>query len=182
MTHSRTRVLRIVALCAMVGGCQSLPPQSLAPATSASSEWQATMAQSSQDASAGRYQAAERVLADFAARYPASNEATESMFWRALYKLDPGNTAAAPRDAMVLLDGYAQAPQAHHRGEGVVLRRVAATLDARVVAAVTAPPVAALARPEDKAKDEELLRLKDELAKTTAELERIKRRLASPKP
>ena len=34
---------------------------------------------------------------------------------------------------------------------------------------------------EDKARDDEILRLKDELAKANAELERIKRRLA-PRP
>jgi len=37
-------------------------------------------------------------------------------------------------------------------------------------------------KPDDKAKDEELQRVKDELAKANAELERIKRRLTQPKP
>ena len=35
---------------------------------------------------------------------------------------------------------------------------------------------------DDKAQSEEIARLKDELAKANAELERIKRRLAQPKP
>ena len=81
-----------------------------------------------------------------------------------------------------MLDSYSQAKgEVAHRSEAMVLHRVAMTLDARTGAVVPAAPATVL-KPEDKAKDEELQRLKDELAKATAELERIKRRLASPKP
>jgi hypothetical protein len=37
-------------------------------------------------------------------------------------------------------------------------------------------------RPDTGAKDEEIARLREELSKANAELERIRRRLATPKP
>ena len=37
-------------------------------------------------------------------------------------------------------------------------------------------------RADEKARDEEITRLKEELSKANAELERIKRRLAQPNP
>jgi hypothetical protein len=40
----------------------------------------------------------------------------------------------------------------------------------------------AAVRPEDKARDEEITRLRDELSKANAELARIRRRLARPRP
>ena len=171
-----------VVLCIAASACHTVPPQFNEPTPVARSDWQAALAQSSAEAAAGRHAVADRVLADFAAKFPASNEATESMFWRALYRMDPANPAMGTRDAMILLDGYAQAPQALHKSEGMVLRRLAVAIETRSTASVLPSPVAAAPRPDDKAKDDELVRLKDELAKTTAELERIKRRLAAPKP
>jgi hypothetical protein len=157
----------------------------LAPApSSASSDWTASLAQASQEVQSNRYAVADRLLADFVARYPNSPEALESSYWRALFKLDPANPATAPHEAGVLLDGYLATPAAGaHRTEAAVLRRVASSLEPRpalTAAAPAAPPGAA--RADDKARDDELQRLKDELAKANAELERIKRRLAQPKP
>ena len=60
--------------------------------------------------------------------------------------------------------------------------RVEATLQTKVAAAEAKPR----GEPDVKARDEDMVkeiqRLKDELAKANDELERIKKRLASPKP
>jgi TolA-binding protein len=183
MRTSLTRVLRVTILAAALTACHATPPQ-VAPVPAAQSEWSATLLQSRDEISAGRYAVAERLLAEFAARYPASPEATEATYWRALYKLDPANPAAAPHDASLLLDSYLAAGPSAHQTEAQVLRRIAAVLEARTLASTATTPVVAekLRTTDEKAKDEELQRVKDELAKANAELERIRRRLAQPKP
>ena len=64
------------------------------------------MLQASQEATAGNYAVADKLLTEYGSRYPASPEAAEAMYWRALYKMDPSSPVAAPHDAAVLLDGY----------------------------------------------------------------------------
>ena len=172
------RVLGVAALTA----CGSTGQTRLAdPIPAGRTEWAPLFAQSSQEAAAGRFAVADKLLADFSVRYPASAEAADAMYWRALYKLDPNNGSAAPRDAAVLLDGYLASGTAAHRMEAQALRRVATVLDARAVAASASPAKTDVVRAEDKARDEEIQRLKEELGKANAELDRIKRRLA-PKP
>ena len=180
MTRPWRQASRVIAICVGVAACHTAPPQLAETSTGPGSEWPAALAESSREAAVGRYTVADKILSDFSTRYSATSESTESMFWRALYKMDPANPGNAPRDAMMLLDGYLQAPLAAHRSEGTVLRRVAAQLDVKATPATVPPPL--VVPQNDKAKDEELLRLKDELAKATAELGRIKRRLAAPKP
>jgi hypothetical protein len=147
-------------------------------------EWPSLVSQASQEANAGRYGVADKLLTDFTARYPASSEAGESMYWRAIYKLDPSNPNSSARDAGLLLDTYLSNGSVPHRAEATTLRRLASVLEGRSNAA----PAQASARPAptepstatDKLKDDEIARLKDELAKANAELERIKKRLAQP--
>lgn len=174
-----TRVVGVVALAACSTG-----QQHLAESSPTQSEGTATILQAAQEIGAGRYGVADRILFDYAARYPASPEATDMMYWRALYKLDPANPNAAPREAIALLDSYVVAGAGTHKVEAQTLRRLATTMEARAVAApgLAGPAKTDAPKPEDKAKDEELQRVKDELAKANAELERIKRRLAQPKP
>jgi hypothetical protein len=147
-------------------------------------EWPALAAQASQEAGAGRFSIADRLLTDFAARYPASNEAGEATYWRAMYKLDPSNPNASPREAGLLLDAYVANAVAPHRTEAFTLRRIAAVLEGRTTPAPTQASIVRTApvdtQAADKAKDDELARLRDELAKANAELERIRKRLAQP--
>ncbi len=164
-----------VALAACHGGSSSAVS---VPAPEA--ELPALVSQAAQEAGAGRYGVADRILADFTARYPASSEGAECMYWRAIYKLDPANPNAAPREAIGLLDGYAANPNAPHRVEAVTLRRLAAVLEMRTSAIPTIVQRPAVDATADKSKDEEMDRLKDELAKANAELDRIKKRLAQP--
>jgi hypothetical protein len=177
------KAARIVVLATALAACHAAPPV-VEPVPASRSEWSATLSQSRDEVVAGRYGVADRLLAEFGTRYPASPEAEEATFWRALYKLDPGNPTAAPREAAALLDGYLSSGQSAHRTEAQILRRIAAAVDTRaVVSSGTAVPPAEKPRAaEERAKDEELVRLKEELGKANAELDRIKRRLAQPKP
>jgi TolA-binding protein len=176
----RVRLTALVLMGAV--GCaahQAATPPSQLP--SAASEWPTTYAQAISEARESRLGIADRVLTDFAQRFPDSPEAAEVPYWRAVYKLDPNN-ASATREAIVLLDSYlANTPNGLHRAEATTLRRVASALEARN-AAVAAQTVAPVPKPDEKAHEEELARLRDELARANTELTRIKSRLARPKP
>jgi hypothetical protein len=83
---------------------------------------------------------------------------------------------------MALLDAYlAGVPTGLHRTEANLIRQLGRTLEQRNASLAAVPPVPVV-RPEDKAREEELLRLRDDLAKANAELARIRRRLARPRP
>ncbi len=144
------------------------------------------------------------MLAGFATRYPTSDEALEASYWRALFELDPSNRAESVSGSMALLDAYlADTRPREHVLEATALRRVAGQLDAlnrlaasAIAQAKDANAAAAIARALSDARieppraaaeststaDAEIKRLKDELAKANAELERIRRRLAQPPP
>ncbi|MFL5619052.1 MAG: hypothetical protein ACJ79A_11765 [Gemmatimonadaceae bacterium] len=162
-------------------GCAATrqPAEALAP--TAASEWPAVYTRVMTDATESRTVAADRALSEFAQRYGGSPEAAEVPYWRALLKLDP-NSPAAVRESMTMLDSYlASAPTGTHRYEAGVFRRLGVAIEQRN-AAIAAIPPAPVARPEDKAREEELQRLRDDLAKANAELDRIRRRLARPRP
>ena len=135
------------------------------------------------DARESRVAAADRALAEFAQRYAASPEAAEVPYWRALLKLDPANPAML-RESLVMLETYlANTPSGRHRAEATAIQRLGVTLEARNAALAAIPPTAIVVRPEDKAaQEQEMQRLRDELGKANAELARIRRRLARPRP
>ncbi len=178
-----SRVLRGAALCVAMVGCGRMTPGPEAPSPTAHSEWAGSLTQSWQEVGAGRYGVADRLLAEFATRHAGSVEAVDAAYWRALYKLDPANPASSAHDAIALLDTYLASGQTPHRAEAHAMRRVAIALEARPKESAPASTTGTVSQPkDDKAQSEELARLKDELAKANAELERIKRRLAQPKP
>ena len=174
----------VVTLAAVLvgSGCAPARQQPVQPApVSAESEWPAVYTKAMTDANQSRLAEADRALTEFAQRYPGSPEAIEVPYWRALIKLDPANPTAM-RESLAALDAYlANAPAGLHRMEAAIIRRLGVTLEARNAALAAIPPVP-VARPEDKLHEEELLRLRDDLAKANAELARIRRRLARPRP
>ena len=181
---SGARPLALALAVALAGpGCLPVRrPTPEAPQPTAASEWPAAYAQAMSEARESRLGTAERALTDFAQRFPGSPEAAEVPYWRALLKLDPGNPAAL-REAMTLLETYLNAtPTGAHRTEAAALRRLGLTLEQRTAALAAIPPAATTPRPDDKARDEEVQQLRDELAKANAELDRIRRRLARPRP
>jgi hypothetical protein len=162
--------------------CQGGQTQLASPApVTAAGELAGTLAQVRQEARDGRYAAADKLLTDFSARYPSAPEASEVAYWRALYKLDPANQAGSAHEAAALLDSYLAGGPTVHRAEAGTLRRLASSLESYSASLSSAQKIEP-AKIDDKTKDEELARLKDELAKANAELDRIKRRLAQPKP
>jgi hypothetical protein len=160
-----------------------------APATGGA-DWPRTLAQAEAAASDRRYADADRLLADFAVRNPGTPGAVESAYWRGVLALEPANQDALPAVAVALFETYGKAPGAlPHRLEADILRHLALKLQSLSPSAVasaatqsagttSAAPAASAA--DLKAKDTEIQRLKDELAKANDELERIKRRLTAP--
>jgi HAMP domain-containing protein len=154
-------------------------------------EWLTALTNAKTASSAGRYDEADRTLYDFAQLYAGAPEAREAAYWRAVFKLDPANRSASPRAAVEQLDVYlTDSTSALHVTEALVLRRLALSLDSlsqnRIV--TTRQPVTAEPAPDDAAAGQErqqelqkeIQRLKDSLDRSTAELERIKKRLAPP--
>ena len=126
-------------------------------------------------------------------RGPKPDPHVEGQFTRALTLLEPGASAASMDTATVLLDAYlAHGGYVARRPEAVALRRLAtdAIQLSRVASALQqeradnrakASDAPAAARTDNDSL-KEIQRLKDELAEANAELERIKKRLATQKP
>ena len=162
-------------------------------------EWAPTLQEAQFAAKDGRFEAADSILSRFANRYAGSPEALETAYWRALFKLDPLDHPESLTSAMALLDGYlADTRPRKHVSEAISLRRMSMqleTLNTRATAMVaTIPrenrePISAVRPPAEQrpatdpaTADAEIKRLKDELAKANAELDRIRRRLMRPPP
>lgn len=151
-------------------------------------DWSDTLAQAEAAASDHRYADADRLLADFAARYPGTEGATESAYWRGIIALEPSNRDGSPQIGAAFFETYGRAGgRLPHRVEAGILHDIALRLQASgapTVAVASPAPGSSTTAPAGaadlKAKDTEIQRLKDELAKANDELERIKRRLTAP--
>jgi hypothetical protein len=188
-----TRKLPIPVLGSlMLAGCGLLRASSTPPQPPAPEAWARAVAVAAAQVGAGRYSAADRMLVDFAAQYAGTPQAAMATVHRALYKADPMNPTATVRDATMLLDSLLTLPlDSAARSDARVMRRLTSALE-RAAAAVasngagsstTASSSDSSSRSEDpKARDDEVQRLRNELAKANAELERIKKRVAQPKP
>jgi hypothetical protein len=168
--------------------------------------WMATLANARGFASAGRFDSADSTLSSFAAMYPGTSPALETTYYRALFKMDPSNPHVSLTAALASLDGYlADRRPREHTVEAVSLRRIAVQVDGLNHVATTAIAQAkdasntakdakaqaadardaatkAAAEPPAPTADAEIKRLKDELAKANAELDRIRKRLVQPPP
>jgi len=143
------------------------------------SPWPATLGAVREMVDSGRFAAADTLLAAFEQEHPGTPEVDESAFWRALLRADPRNPAFASAEARAALDGYLARTTAQRRVEAELLRRMLTTVDSLRAAHATAR---AAAEARDRAREEELQKVRDELQRTQAELDRIKKRLGSPKP
>ena len=181
-----------------LGACrhrQHAPLRPVDPASVAAEQWPEARRTAQNLALARDYTGADSLLRAFAARFPGTPAAAESVFWRAVIKLDASaegaTSAEAMREVRTLLDAYvAGGPLQDHYTESVVLRRVASRIDSlrasaetpRTVLVPTAPNVIAARDSVIRARDDELTKLRAELESTKAELERIRRRIAPPRP
>jgi TolA-binding protein len=187
-------VVALVAMLALLSGCitgrSTMSSMALA-------DWPTLLGRSQQAALERRYDDAERMLAEFAQRYPNTREATETLYWRAVYRLDPNNRDVSIPTALTSLDSYTRSEgSVAHRLEAETLQRIGRSLEtlgravgtmASVSSSTPAPASPAQntasadrSATELRARDAEIQRLKDELAKANDELERIKRRLTAP--
>jgi hypothetical protein len=191
------RIARIasVTLLLSASACITVrPPSFLRPAPER--EWPSTLSTAEARVSEGRYSTADSVLARFGSRYPGSPQAFESAYWRALLSMDPKNPHASIGTAVTYLDAYLVGlyPR-QHRQEAFALRAIAGQIDegrsalalAQTKDATNTQPGVRIDVPKPvpdpaavAANDAEVKRLKDELAKANAELERIRKRLAQP--
>lgn len=149
-------------------------------------EWDRTLATARQAADSGKYDAADRTLADFIALHPGKHESTEALFWRGLFKVDPSNKNGSLSAGISSLDVYLASDSATwHTSVAKVLRRTAALAQSLKLAPTSAAQTTTVTTTPDKdamkSRDEEIASLRDQLAKVNAELDRIKKRLANPK-
>ena len=180
--RTRRRRLAVVALALLVTACGHRPAAVVAaPVDEAALEsaWGATLTDLRAQLENGRYDAADSDLANFAQRYAGTPQASQALFWRAVVALDPANRTATPRDAMVAVDAYLAGGRSQPLYDAaLVLRRTATTLETLRRPVVVAAPPAPPADSSDRIKAaEEIQRLRAELEKTQAELDRIKKRI-----
>lgn len=183
MTHLFAPAARAAILTLLVAGCARIHPGTTPTARMSAADWRATLTQVDTEIAAKRYAGADRLLAEFQRSHLENREAPEATYYRALYRVDPANPAASSREAGVLLDAYlVDSAVTTHHADALVLRRLVTVLEEKpTVVTVTRAPAAS--RSDDsKSKDDEIARLREELTKAKAELERIKRRLAAPAP
>lgn len=201
--EARRARLAATMLVVLSGGCISVHrPWFMEPTIDR--DWDNTLLLARVRATEGKFAAADSMLARFATQYPGTHEAYETAYWRALFDLDPSNHGASFSSAIASLDAYlSDKTPREHGAEAATLRRIAGHMDQLNKLAATAlaeakDTTAALrvtVDPRAEVKpavagdvslptpaDIEIKRLKDELAKANAELERIRRRLAQPPP
>lgn len=177
-------IVRRIAAVLLVLGCRHqappLPTPPLpVPTLPTEAPWVGTLAATRAAVDSGHFATADSILAAFEQSEASSPEASESAFWRAMLRADPRNPAFTPADARAALEGYLTTPEPRRRVEAMVMLRMLAVSDS-LRAAQAAQRSASETR--DRARDEELQKLRDELQRTQAELDRIKRRLGPPKP
>ncbi|HEU4566132.1 MAG TPA: hypothetical protein VFS05_15835 [Gemmatimonadaceae bacterium] len=185
------RVAAALLLAATLAVSCVRPPRT--GVTGPTRDWLAVFSAAQEAATDGRYAEADSTLAAYASSHQSSREAGEATYWRAVFELDPQNAGRNTHRALEHLDSYLDdSTSAGRHVEARALRAMALTLDslaraaaeARATAdslrgmAATAPP-RATPREEELAK--EVQRLKEQLDKTNAELDLIKRRLSAPR-
>ena len=182
MTHRRW-----VLLLGLVLGCRKAPAPLLpvpapVPVTmpdTVLSEWPTTLADAMRSAEAGTYDEADQRLLQYGLKHAGTREGTESDFWRAVLKADPSNPGPDARERIALFDSYlAAGTGTPHYLEAVVFRRLLEAMDAARSA------IASLRTTNDarqRTREDEIRKLSDDLDRTMAELDRIKKRLAPVK-
>jgi hypothetical protein len=179
------RLATLFVVLAIAGGCRHpAPPAPVVEARPAPSlppepPWLATFAALQIAVDSARFAVADSILAEFDRTEATARDSSESAFWRAVLKSDPRNPDFTPAGARAALEAYAASDYSPHQTEVAVMLRLL-TLSDSLRSVQATQKIATDAR--DKARDEELQRLRDDLARTQAELDRIKRRLGPPKP
>ncbi len=132
-------------------------------------------------AAAGQREEADRILAQFVETHPATPEAHEAAYWRAILRLESASSQADRDEAKRNLELYlADTAMTAHMSEARILRHLLNAVDS-ASRATDSTNVAArqAATAREEALRKEIQTLKEELDKTNEELSRIRRRLGS---
>jgi hypothetical protein len=154
-------------------------------------EWRAALENAKRLSAAGSPVAADSALAQFTSLHGSADQATEALYWRATFRLDPAFGPHGAQSALPLLDLYLAENASEHHAEAVVLKRIAEYVDrlnaiagaasnraqSSNAAAADARADARNAMSDVQAQDAEIKRLRADLAKANEELELIKKRL-----
>ena len=174
----------LLLLAAVPSACVPPAPPATAPGPldppALQAAWAATLTNVQDELERGRYGAADSALNSFVQTYRGTPQSAEAYFWLAVVNLDPANQGGSPRAALVAADAYIAGGRALPNFElAQVLRRAAGALESAMPpeplpepTVIVAPDSAARARA-----NEEISRLKSELEKAQAELDRIKKRI-----
>lgn len=199
MTAHR-RTLALIAAVALLGGCARAPAY-FRPAPL--NEWRATLHDARMAADSGKWATADRLLGQYELRYPGTEQARETFYWRGLFRMAPSNDSTAHRAAVPTLERYLAEPGGTYRTEArmlldvaranVALREEAAAKEREIAQirlalgrAQSAPAATTSPGSESSSSDRglagEVERLRRDLAQANAELERIRKRLAGERP
>ena len=176
-------IVRHLAALLLVGaGCRhkaAAPPPKIevpVPTLPVEPPWVATAAAARAAMDRGQFAAADSILAAFERAEPDSPDSSESAFWRVMVRADPRNPAFSPADARAAIEGYLANPGSRRRTEASVMLHMLALSDSLRVAQATQRSAA---EARDRAREDEMQKLRDDLQRAQAELDRIKRRLGS---
>jgi hypothetical protein len=179
---ARLGILAVV----LAGACRQQPPPAPlptvevpAPSLPVEPPWVATRAAVLVAVDSSRFAVADSILTAFVQAESGTADASEAAFWRAMLRADPRNPAFSPASARAALEEYVAWEGAQRRTDATIVLRLLTLSDSLRTALGSQRSATEL---RDRARDEELQRLRDELQRTQAELERIKRRLGPPKP
>jgi hypothetical protein len=173
---------------ALAIGCVHPRAKTTAPESTA---WNATLDSAQRLASDAQYDAADTLLAAFARSVPGTAEANEALFWHGVFLLAPANPSGSMRAAAEAFDSYLASTATEHRAEAMALQRTTRAIDSLSRSrSLDSLPAVHLVVSDDSSKssarEQEMAKtvkqLQDSLNKTTAELERIKKRLSTGKP
>jgi hypothetical protein len=183
------RVGRLILVgAALAIGCAHPRARTTAPELSA---WSATLDSARRLASDSQYAAADTLLAVFARSAPGTAEANEATFWHGVFLLAPANSGASTHAAAEAFDSYLGSGATAHRAEAIALQRTTRVIDSlSQLRSLDSLPAMHLVVSDDStktsAREQETAKmvkqLQDSLNKTTAELDRIKKRLSTGKP
>jgi hypothetical protein len=191
----RASLLHSLTLLAFLGGCSTMgrlvhrEPELSAPVTStplpvpprlaAVTQWLPTLGAAMDAIDSGRYDVADRLVAEYQKKFPDTQEGREMGFWRAMFRLDPKNRFSSTDDAIEELDAYVDDSLTRwYKGEAAILLRLGTTISVlRTALTQRTGVVRDTANTKSKSQDEEIQTLKEQLARVTAELERIRKRV-----
>jgi hypothetical protein len=185
------RRILAAAACALVAGACVRPPAASLPAPA--SDWVEVLSFAQTAAAARDYAGADSALAAFARRRADTPEAREAAFWRAVINLDPRNPERDAVVARTALERYVSDTAAGwpHGPQARALLSLVTAADSLDGAARLARAAADSVReapaepPKSSAREEELQkevqRLKEQLERTNAELDLIRKRLTAPR-